>query len=203
LRIPPLEGQAAQDAAESASVPPVRLSTNVFRVLLKHPELARGIHQVQSQVLNGPLDFRLQELAIMRVAWLTGCGYMWSQHFRRATDLAWKSPSDPDGSAATTKPRFAIPRDDLLAVREWRSYPAYRDSDRAVLAVTDELILNHRISTDSWSECQAVLGATETVLIDLIATISVYNMMALILSGLEVELEPDLILWSPDGIAPV
>src|SRR5688572_29438810 len=95
MRIEPLEPQKARQAAEAAGVPQVRISTNIFRVLLQHGAIADVAHRAVSALLNGRLDFRLQELVILRIAWRTGCSYQWSQHYRRATQPTWESPSDP------------------------------------------------------------------------------------------------------------
>ena len=51
---------------------------------------------------HGALDPRLRELVIMRIGWLTGCDYEWTQHWRVAS-------------------RLGVPAEDLLGVRDWQA----------------------------------------------------------------------------------
>jgi alkylhydroperoxidase family enzyme len=84
VRIEPLEREDAVGAARAVGFPEDRITANIFRTLLKHGNAANLVNVGTSYLLNGPLDFRLQELVIMRVAWVTGCRYVWAQHYRRS-----------------------------------------------------------------------------------------------------------------------
>jgi hypothetical protein len=55
----------------------------------------------------------------MRIGWVTGSAYEWTQHWRVATTAG-------------------IPPEDILAVRDWRNSERLTPADRAILAATDE-----------------------------------------------------------------
>src|SRR3546814_21142158 len=75
---------------------------SVFRVLLRHEDLAARVNGLLHQLLwNCALDARLRELIIMRIGWRQGSMYEWTQHSRVARMLE-------------------IPEDDLVARSEER-----------------------------------------------------------------------------------
>lgn len=103
-RLPKLPLDEAKAAADEAAVPNYMAELSIFQVLLNHPPLARAINDLLATMLwHGALDSRLRELIIMRIGWLTGCDYEWTQHWRVAS-------------------RLGVPGDDLLGVRDWRNY---------------------------------------------------------------------------------
>src|ERR1700722_18539144 len=101
-RVPRLPLDEAKAAADEAAVPDYMAELSIFQVLLNHPQLARAINDLLATMLwHGELDSRLRELVIMRIGWLTGCDYEWTQHWRVASRLG--------GSA-----------EDLLGGRGWQ-----------------------------------------------------------------------------------
>jgi alkylhydroperoxidase family enzyme len=179
-----LERDAALAAAEEAGVPAALAELNVFRVLLRRPRLAKGLSQTLLALLGGDaLDARRRELVIMRIAWVTGSGYEWSQHWRIARDLG-------------------VPGEDLMAVRDWSAgsfgkAAAFDETDRAVLAVTDAALAGAVPDAADLSEVREALG--DDALIDLLAAVGTWSAVSLLLRALEVPLDPDLQPWPPDG----
>ena len=70
---------------------------------------------------------RLRELMIMRIAWVTGSVYEWTQHWHVATGAG-------------------IPDDVILAVRDWTNATNLTAADRAILTATDESLAGKTIS---------------------------------------------------------
>jgi alkylhydroperoxidase family enzyme len=182
-RIPLLPVADAKKAAAQLEVPEAIAELNVFRVLLRHPPLAKRVNDLLMTLLfRGQLDARLRELVIMRIGWATGSVYEWTQHWRIARQLE-------------------VPHEDLLAVRDWRSHTGWSAADRAVLAATDETLERGAISAGTWAECTAALPGVEEQL-ELVSAIGTWRMISQLLRSLEVPLEEGVASWPPDGAVP-
>lgn len=98
-RIPLLSLDEARARARGSAVPEYVSELSVFRVLLHHPTLARRFNDLLGQLLfRATLDARLRELVIMRVGWVTGSVYEWTQHCRLEVPLEeGVEPWPPDG----------------------------------------------------------------------------------------------------------
>jgi alkylhydroperoxidase family enzyme len=170
----------ARKAAEAAGLPDRMAELSIFRVLLRQPKLARAVNDLLMALLvGGSLDARIRELIIMRLGWETGSVYEWTQHWRVARSLD-------------------IPEADLLGVRDWRSASCFDETDRAVLAATDEILTEGVISPGTWDACAQRLGDT-TDLIEMVACIGNWRMIASLLRSLEIPLEDGVEPWPPDG----
>ena len=182
-RIPLLDVEDARKAAESMGVPEQIAELNIFRVLLRHPQLAKRISDLLMTLLfRGKLDARLRELVIMRIGWATASVYEWTQHWRVAQQLG-------------------VSGEDLLAVRDWRSSERFGEAERAVLAATDETLETGAISAETWAACEAQLGGSEERL-ELVAAIGTWRLVSQLLRSLEIPLEEGTAPWPPDGVTP-
>ena len=183
-RLPKLPLDEAKAAADEAAVPDYMAELSIFQVLLNHPPLARGINDLLATMLwHGALDSRLRELVIMRIGWLTGCDYEWTQHWRVAS-------------------RLGVPPDDLLGVRDWQNYDGFGPTERAVLAATDDVVRDGAISSANWAICEREFHRDTTILVELVTVIGAWRMVASILQSLEVPLEEGVSSWPPDGQSP-
>jgi len=183
-RIPLLAVDSAKAAAEVAGIPTIVANLNVFRIWLHHPKLSRWFNDLLMGLLwEGALDPRLRELVIMRCGWATGSDYEWTQHWRIALGLELEEA-------------------DLLAVRDWAGSNRFGPAERAVLAATDETIVDGAISAPTWQACVDHVSADDRVLLELVAAIGTWRMVAGILRSLDVPLEDGLMSWPPDGIGP-
>lgn len=173
----------ARKAAVDAGVPEYMADLNVFRMLLKSGTAANGINQALFHILfKSELDNRLRELIIMRIAWVTGSVYEWGQHYRIARGVG-------------------ITDDEITGLREWRAFDGFGDADRAVLAATDDILDDGRVSDATWAECAALFSEPE--LVATLAAIGLWQMMSAVLESLRVPLDDDLgAPWPPDGAAP-
>lgn len=181
-RVPMLSSDESLSAAQSAHVPDYMAQLNIFRVLLKHPAVAKIVNDfLYTLLFRGSLDRRLRELVIMRIGWATGSEYEWAQHWRVARDLGVSEP-------------------DLLGVRSWESYDGFGEVERAVLAATDEVVSSGAISEPTWKVCAAVLSEVE--LIELLFVIANWSMVSSFLRSVDIPLEEGMTAWPPDGRHP-
>ena len=176
----PLE-QAVKLGAE-LGIPEAMAEKNVFRILLRRPRLAKGVSELLGSLLFGAdLDDRLRELAIMRVGWVTGSDYEWTQHWIVAQ-------------------RCGCTPEELVAVRDWYASPGFGEAERAVLQATDETLETGAISEETWNRCDALLGGEACL--ELILTIGAWRAVSQYLRSVGVPLEEDLSSWPPDGRGP-
>ncbi len=182
-RIPLLPIDEAKKAAAEMEVPEAIGELNVFRVLLRHPKLAKRVNDLLMTLLfAGDLDARLRELIIMRIGWVTGSVYEWTQHWRIALQLG-------------------VSESDVLAVRDWRAHDHWSEVDRAILTATDETLSDGAVSADTWARCARLLPS-ETEQLELLGAIGCWRMISQLLRSLEVPLEEGVAPWPPDGLVP-
>src|SRR4051812_50073146 len=83
LRVPMMSPERARELGEAMGLPARRTQSEAFRVLANNPGVARVAYNQLIQLLeNNKLDTRLRELMIMRIGWVTGSAYEWTQHWR-------------------------------------------------------------------------------------------------------------------------
>lgn len=184
LRIPMMSVEEARTIAAREGLPEIMAPLSVFRVLLHHPALARSLAGLLKMLLleGNHLDGRLRELIIMRIGWLTGSNYEWTQHWRFARDMG-------------------IPEDVLLACRSWESSTILTAADRAILRATDETMESGRISDATWSECERHVASIQARL-ELVVAIGNWRTFSQLLLTLRIPLEEGLEDWMPDGLRP-
>lgn len=182
-RVRRLPAEEAKQAAAGVGIPEFMADLAVFQVLLNNPPVAGAVNELLSTLLwKGSLDARLRELLIMRIGWVTGSVYEWTQHWRVATQLG----IDPD---------------DVLAVRDWASSDRFGAAERAVLKATDETLEDGTISAETWAECAAAIG-DDAQLVELVIAIGNWRLFSALLKSLDVPLEDGVEPWPPDGRQP-
>jgi alkylhydroperoxidase family enzyme len=175
----PLDPDAAHAAAAAIGIPDYVADINVFRVLLRHPPIAKCLNDMlQPLLLEGTIDARRRELVIMRVGWVTGSEYEWGQHW-------------------TLGPAFGAPVEDLAAVRDWETDARFDATDRAILAATDELLAGGPVTDATWRELTS--GLPESQCIELLMLVGGYQALSGVLRSLEVPLDDGLEVWPPAG----
>lgn len=133
-RVPMVSLERARELGDAMGMPARRTSSEAFRVVANNPGVARvAFSQLMQLLENNKFDTRLREMMIMRIGWVTGSAYEWTQHWRVATTAG-------------------IPPEDILAVRDWRSASRLTAADRAILAATDECLAGKSISDSTWME---------------------------------------------------
>jgi alkylhydroperoxidase family enzyme len=169
--------------AEAAGLNSQFADLSVFRILLHNPAVAREIGNTITALMFGDnvLNARLRELVIMRIGWVTGSQYEWTQHWRVARGLK-------------------IPAEDLLAVRDWNNATQLAPADKAVLQATDDTLQHGCIQPETWAACCEHLGS-EAERVELVAAIGNWSLIAQLLKSLQVPLEDGVEAWPPDGMA--
>ncbi|MGE0417957.1 MAG: carboxymuconolactone decarboxylase family protein [Acetobacteraceae bacterium] len=155
-----------------------------FRTLAHNPAVLQAVYgQLTALLLRNTFDTRLRELMIMRIGWVTGSAYEWTQHWRVATEAG-------------------IPPDDILAVRDWQNSDRLTPADRAILAATDESLAGRTISDANWAEVtKYVTKPSEQV--EFVVALGNWTLFSILLRNLKVPLEDGITPWPPDGqIAP-
>ncbi len=142
---------------------------NLYSMQLYNPDIASGWLELGTAVrFKSELDAATRELAICLVAATTGAEYEWRAHRRLAIEQGF--------SEAVL--------DDIL---RWRTAEAFDERQRAVLALTEELTRDVTVKDETFDAVKKVLPANHVV--ELVATVAYYNMVARFLVGLEIDLE--------------
>jgi len=181
-RIALLDVAEARRRAAEVGIPEVMADLSVFRTLLHQPGAAAAVNGMLHALLwKGELDARLRELLIMRIGWTCGSVYEWTQHWTVALAVG-------------------VSAEDVLGVRDWPVHDGFDDLDRAVLAATDETLVNGRISDATWTTCAGHLSDAQMV--ELVVAIGNWTLFARLLPSLDVPLEDGVAPWPPDGEEP-
>lgn len=184
-RIPLLSAEETKEAATDGRVPEYMTDLNIFRLLLRHPTLAKRFNDLLGLLLfDCVLDHRLRELVIMRIGWVTGSDYEWTQHWRVGHGI------------------FKVPEADLLATRDWRHHDGFSPADQAVLAATDEVLEHGTVTDRTWVACEEHVEGGHEALMELFMSIGAWRMVSGFLRSLEVPLEDGVTSWPPDGVGP-
>jgi alkylhydroperoxidase family enzyme len=171
----------ARQLGEEWGTPGPRTTRSAFRVLANNPPLAKATFALLSQLLeHNTLDARLRELMIMRIGWVTGSAYEWTQHWRVATGAG-------------------IPSEDVLAVRNWQTSDRLTEADRAVLAATDESLAGKAISDATWAAVtKHITDPGQQV--EFIVAMGNWTMFSILLRNLKIPVEDGVAVWPPDGV---
>jgi alkylhydroperoxidase family enzyme len=172
--------EQAAKLGEAFGTPGPRTTRAAFRVLAVNPELARVVFTQLSYLLeHNKFDTRLRELMIMRIGWVTGSVYEWTQHWRVATTAG-------------------IPPEDVLAVRDWRTSTRLTAADKAILAATDETLAGKAIADATWAEVtKHVTDPARQV--EFVVAMGNWTMFSMLLRNLKIPLEEGVMAWPPDG----
>lgn len=182
-RVPLASPEQALSVGRAIGAPDAMATRNAFRTLANNETMAKGVFTHLTTLLNkNTFDTRLRELAIMRIGWVTGSEYEWTQHWRVATTAG-------------------IPPEDVLAVRDWKASGRLSAADRAVLQATDEMLAGGKISDATWAECRKHVP-TEAEQVEMVVCIANWTMFSMILRTLEIPVEDGVMSWPPDGKRP-
>jgi len=181
-RVPMVSPERARELGEALGMPARRTQSEAFRVVANNPGVARvAFGQLMQLLENNKLDTRLRELMIMRIGWVTGSAYEWTQHWRVATTAG-------------------IQPEDILAVRDWRASGRLTPADRAILAATDECLAGRSISDDIWAEvAKHVPDPAHQV--EFIIAMGNWMAFSLLFRTLRIPLAEGIAIWPPDGLA--
>jgi len=182
-RIELLSPEESLSLAKSLDMPEPIAGLNIFRVLLHRPKTAKAISELLLSLLfESEIGHRRRELIIMRIGWATGSEYEWTQHWPLAQSM------------------FECSAEELLALRDWTKADCFDETDRAVLAATDELLETGDLADSTWQACFSALGRDAAI--DMVAAIGTWLLISKVARGLRVPLEEGVQGWPPDGLVP-
>jgi len=142
----------------------------MYQALGNAPEILEGWIGLGWRLrADSAADRGLRELAILRVAQLTGSEYVWRSHWRAAT-------------------RAGVGEPKLRALAEWHDSSLYSHTERAVLALTDELTRSASIGDTTWASIAQTFDDRQAV--ELVMTVAWYSCVARVAAGLAVPLDP-------------
>jgi alkylhydroperoxidase family enzyme len=180
-RVPMVSPQRARELGDAMGLPERRTQSEAFRVVVNNPGVARvAFGQLMQLLENNKFDTRLRELMIMRIGWVTGSVYEWTQHWRVAMTAG-------------------IPPEDILAVRDWRNALCLTAADRAILAATDECLAGKSISDAVWAEV-AKYVTDPAHQVEFVIAMGNWMAFSMLFRNLRIPLAADLMAWPPDGL---
>ncbi|MFQ5459080.1 MAG: carboxymuconolactone decarboxylase family protein [Myxococcota bacterium] len=173
-RLPyPDPGSAPDRAREIFERLPVKL--NVMRMMLQAPTCMPAFVRLGAAVLGQQkLDDRLREIAILRVAALSGAGYEWTQHVAIAKAVG-------------------VTEEEISAIRDGNA-GALDSGAGLVVKFTNECVKDVRVSDVIFEEAKAAFSDQEIA--ELVITIGYYMLIARFLETLGVDMEE-----APPGMA--
>ncbi len=159
-----------------ASIPPL----NVFRAVAGLPESFRPFMQLGGSLLGDPaIETRTREIAILRVAHVTGAAYEWAQHEQIARNVGISE--EEIAALRGEDPSGALDEDGALAAR-----------------VAEEISRDVRLSDEALGQLIERYGNKGAA--SMILCCAYYNMVSRFLESTRVELEDEPLL---KGESPV
>jgi alkylhydroperoxidase family enzyme len=142
---------------------------NIFTTLGQHPRLFRAWLRYSAHLMPfGGLPRRDTELVILRVAWQCRSAYEWQQHVPIAL-------------------RVGLTPDEVAGVADSSPAGGFTERQRALLAVSDELLARRALSDATWSAVQASLRDREAI--ELCLLIGHYQGLASTIGALGIQVE--------------
>lgn len=183
-RVDLLSLDESKDAAKAVGVIAPFAELNIFRAMLHRPKTAKALADLLLSLLfGGELDDRLRELLIMRIGWVTGSDYEWTQHWRIARD------------------QFGCSDQDLLELRgDWRSSTHFGDKEKTLLSAVDALLEEGTLSGDLAKQCVDRFGRDATI--ELASAVGCWRLVSNVTNALQIPLEEGIASWPPDGKRP-
>jgi 4-carboxymuconolactone decarboxylase len=143
---------------------------NLNRVLAHSPNVLRNFMRLGNSLLfHGVLPPPLRELAILRVAELTGAQYEWAHHVPIARQAG-------------------VGDEQIASLTDWATSAHFDARERAVLAYVDSVTSRVGVPDEVFSEARVHLSEAEVVELTLVA--GYWGMVARLLVALQIDVEP-------------
>ena len=154
-----------------------RPSSNILGVFFQHPALAKAWFTFNNHLFHSTLSARDRELATVRIAWLRRGEYEWAQHVRMAR-------------------KAGLSDEEVDAINAGPDSPVWGPRDAALLRAVDEFANDHVVSDGTWKRLAEDFDRQQ--LMDLVFTIGAYDMLAVAMNSLGLQLDPGLPGFPPD-----
>ncbi|MFQ5826668.1 MAG: carboxymuconolactone decarboxylase family protein [Dehalococcoidia bacterium] len=145
---------------------------NLYKVVAHSRGVLRSFVRLGNALLqHAQLDPRLRELAILRIATVTGSEYEWSQHLPFAREVG-------------------VSQEQIEDIGDWQRSRHFDHGDRAVLRYVDEVAQRVKVSDRVFADLRQHLD--EVSIVELTLSIGFWGMVARLLVPLGVEVEEEL-----------
>jgi len=153
---------------------------NALRMLLRVPTLADRVFPLLTYVANdSTLSPRHRAILILRTAWLTQNGYLWSEHASR----------DDHGLDSEEVLRLAEG-----AVEGWSSF------EQTLIGLADELFRNASVTDRTWTELNRMYELEN--LVDAVVTVNEVTASSVLFNSLGIQPDADAVMLIPsDDVA--
>jgi 4-carboxymuconolactone decarboxylase len=150
---------------------------NLHRALASTPNGLRNFMRLGNSLLfHGVLPPALRELAILRVAQMTGAHYEWAHHVPIARQVG-------------------VGEEQIAGLKGWHTSPHFDKRQRAALSYIESVTSAVTVRDEVFREARAHLSEAEVVELTLVA--GYWGMVARLLVALEIDLEPPLAQYLP------
>jgi AhpD family alkylhydroperoxidase len=162
----PADDELDPRAADALARLPVRI--NLFSMLANAPAMVAPTLRLGGAILTaGELDPKLRELAILRVAHVTGTEYEWVQHVPIA-----RAVGVPDEQVT------AVERDD---------FSAFEPRDALALRIVDAALREDRVPAELVADGAEALGSAQ--LLELLILAGYYAMLGNVMRAVELDVD--------------
>jgi 4-carboxymuconolactone decarboxylase len=150
---------------------------NLHRALANTPNTLRNFMRLGNSLLfHGVLPPALRELAILRVAQMTGASYEWAHHVPIARQAG-------------------VSEEQIAGLMAWYESPHFDKRERAVLYYADHVTSAVAVPDEVFREARAHLSESEVVELTLVA--SYWSMVARLLVALQIDVEAPFAQYLP------
>jgi 4-carboxymuconolactone decarboxylase len=150
---------------------------NLHRTLANDPKVIRNFLRLGNSLLMfGLLPPALRELAILRVAQMTGAHYEWAHHVPIARQVG-------------------VGEEQIAGLMAWDTSPHFDERERAVLHYAQSVTSAVAAPDEVFREARRHLSEAEVVELTLVA--GYWGMVARLLVALEIDLEPPFLQYLP------
>jgi len=144
---------------------------NAHKLLAHNPRVLRNFLRLGVSLLSETvLPPRLREMAIIRIAKLTGSDYEWASHYPIALEMG-------------------VSEEQAAAVANWSETELFNPEEAALLRYTDEVAGAGPVSDEAFEALRQYLA--EQAIVELTLIIGFYRMVARFVMALEVEIDTD------------
>ena len=150
---------------------------NLHRAVANTPNELRNFMRLGNSLLfHGVLPPALRELAVLRVAQMTGASYEWAHHVPIARQVG-------------------VSEEQVAGLKSWHTSPHFDKRERAVLHYTESVTSAVAAPDEVFREVRRHLSEAEVVELTLVA--GYWGMVARLLVALEIDLEPPFLQYLP------
>ena len=142
--IPAQVRAAVNETRASIGLGPANPLPEYTRLIAKSPSTVRPHMEMGTAIFSGQVPPQERELAVLRVAWVSGAPYEWGEHVKIAK-------------------RFGVAREAVERVTQGSSAAGWTEHEAAILRGVEELILDQTLHDDTyatlarqWSEAQLI-----------------------------------------------